>query len=461
VSDSERVLLVLSEMDYRVLRRELFTEDGCENFAVLFCGAAVEPGITRLLARHVWIAPSDAYSERLSYHLEISPRFLNSAVDYCLRTGLSPVLVHSHRAGVAAYSGSDDFGERRLLPVLQKLMPQTLPASLLLTESDAIGRVHRRETFDELLSVQVKGIQSRFFERRRSPRSYARNVVAAVDRQMRAIGAAGQEVLGRLSVGVVGVGGTGSAVAEQLTRMGVGAILLIDHDSLARSNLSRVWGTVERDYKRQPKKVEIISRHLKRIRPNAAIASIVDTVVRQSVVARLRNCDLVFCCTDNHWSRAVLNRFSHQYLVPVVDMGIRLDARAGSVTAVGGRITIVGSGMTCLRCSNHIDPARVRTESLPSGERDALVREGYIQGIADPEPAVISLNTTIAGIAVSAGMGLFANLVGAPPPLDQVYDATRGSLFTVSPRHDVKCDVCSESEGVKALGDSQVVSAYE
>jgi molybdopterin/thiamine biosynthesis adenylyltransferase len=309
--------------------------------------------------------------------------------------------------------------------------------------------------------VEVKGHESHLFERQPVSSTSARRNAAHVDRQIRAIGEMGQGVLSRLLVGVVGLGGTGSAVAEQVVRMGIGEVVLVDPDVLERSNLSRVWGTVDRDYKNQPKKVDVLSRHLKHVRPNAGISSIADTVVRQSVMERLRNCDLVFCCTDNHWSRAVLNRFSHQYLVPLVDMGVRLDARAGSVIAVGGRVTLVGAGLACLRCSNHIDPSRVRAESLPRAEREALAREGYVQGSADPEPAVISLNSTIAGLAVTAGLGLFVNMVGGRPLLDLAYDATRATMFSVKPRHDSACDICSESDGVRGLGDLQVVSAYE
>ena len=97
-----------------------------------------------------------------------------------------------------------------------------------------------------------------------------------------------------------------------------------------------------------------------------------DSVIRQHVLHQLRDCDLVFGCTDNHLSRAMLNRFARQYLVPVVDMGVRLDARAGKVTAVGGRTTLVGAGLACLRCSGHINARTGRAESLPRQSGSSL-----------------------------------------------------------------------------------------
>ena len=142
-------------------------------------------------------------------------------------------------------------------------------------------------------------------------------------------------------------------------------------------------------------------------------------------------------------------------------MGIRLDARTGRVTATAGRVSVVGSDMVCLRCSHHLSSERIRAESLPRPERERLVDEGYVMGIEDAAPAVVSLNTVIAGLAGTAFLNLFTGLTGGIQPLSQIYDATSGSVFPTSQLHETGCDVCDAKKvGVKGLGDSQVVSAY-
>ena len=60
-------------------------------------------------------------------------------------------------------------------------------------------------------------------------------------------GAAGQHILQASKVAVVGLGGVGSLVAEQLARLGVGNIVLIDPDEIESSNLSRVVGATRVD----------------------------------------------------------------------------------------------------------------------------------------------------------------------------------------------------------------------
>src|SRR5206468_4102125 len=142
----------------------------------------------RLLVRDMSPAPSEAYRERLPYHLEITPAFFNSVVDRSLTSKLTPVVVHSHQGTAAAqYSRSDDFGEARLLPVLQQLVPSRTPGSLLLTSGDVIGRTYANGGFQPMEGVEVKGIESRFFRRER-PSQQRRSGIEEFDRQIRAIG---------------------------------------------------------------------------------------------------------------------------------------------------------------------------------------------------------------------------------------------------------------------------------
>lgn len=451
------LFVVISEADWLFLKEQLFTADGNENSAVLLCGTSDTGTERRLLVRRTVVVPRESYVARLQYHLEIAPNFYNDIVSQCLRDRLTPVIVHSHRLdGEARYSPSDDFGESRLLGVLQSLLPGMTPASMVMSHSSVTGRLLADDDFRTLSGLKIAGLHSSVLtfgaEHRR------RNSATRFDRQIRAFGEDGQRVLSTLTVAVIGAGGIGSLVAEQLVRAGVQDIAIIDDDVVEESNVSRLFGATEGDVGRP--KVDVVARHLRRLGATKT-TPINRSAITQQVLLLLRDRDLIFCCVDNDRTRALLSRFAYQYLIPVIDHGTRLDGRNGRISAAAGRVSIVSPGLTCLRCSHHINSERIRAESMTQSEREALVREGYVMGIDEPAPAVVSINTVVAGLGVTAGINLFVGLTGGVQPMDQIYDARTGSVFPVTPTHEPGCDICDEEGGLKALGDSQVVSAYD
>jgi molybdopterin/thiamine biosynthesis adenylyltransferase len=375
-----------------------------------------------------------------------------------LHEHLIPVISHSHPFdGPAKYSVSDNYGESRLLPVLESLLPKQKPASLLLTKTAVSARVFEGSAFRSLNEVTI--VTPRVQVLPITPSNKLRkSETNFFDRQIRAFGEEGQRTLESLTVAVVGLGGIGSLVAELLVRAGIARLILIDFDTVEVSNLNRMFGGIAASVGRP--KVQIVASHLRSIR-ELEIDTVCDSVLKQSVLKRLRVADLIMGCVDSDLARSVLARFSYQYLTPFIDMGIRLDARKGDVTAAGGRVSVVGVDGNCLRCSHHINPDRVRAESLPPAERAALAREGYVMGIDEPTPAVVTLNCTVAGLGATAALNLFVNLTGKPQPASQLYDAASGIVFTATAVHEPGCDICDGEQGVKALGDLQVVSAYD
>ena len=67
------------------------------------------------------------------------------------------------------------------------------------------------------------------------------------DRQVRAFGADGQLKLQRLRVAIVGLGGTGSLIAQQLVHLGVRDFILVDPDVIESTNLNRVANAFQDD----------------------------------------------------------------------------------------------------------------------------------------------------------------------------------------------------------------------
>jgi molybdopterin-synthase adenylyltransferase len=275
----------------------------------------------------------------------------------------------------------------------------------------------------------------------------------AFDRQVRAFGAEGQATLHRMTVAVVGLGGTGSLVAQQLAHLGVGRLTFIDDDVIEATNLNRVVGTTPESV--GTSKVEVAQALVQRIRPATTVRALQASVMTPEARDLLCQANCVMVCTDSHASRAFVNELAYQYLVPVIDMGVSISASEGQVTAVGGRTQMVGPGLPCLWCTNAISTRAVREELQSPAER---VADPYFQGQGVCQPAVISLNSTMASLAVTMLLGVFT---GVPTePRHQTYDALRGTVRTFAFRGQAGCGICGH-DGVTALGDHRSLSLLQ
>lgn len=91
----------------------------------------------------------------------------------------------------------------------------------------------------------------------------------SMERTMYLIGEDGVELLGRKHVALFGVGGVGGYVAEALGRAGIGAITLVDKDTVSVSNINRqiiaTYDTVGQ------KKTEAMAARLHSINPDMRI----------------------------------------------------------------------------------------------------------------------------------------------------------------------------------------------
>src|SRR4051812_39144940 len=81
------------------------------------------------------------------------------------------------------------------------------------------------------------------------------------------LGPRAQAILAATRVTIVGLGGGGSHVAQQLAHIGVGEIRLVDPDKMEESNLNRLVGATHLDVEKKTAKVEIAKRMIAAVRP--------------------------------------------------------------------------------------------------------------------------------------------------------------------------------------------------
>jgi len=247
-----------------------------------------------------------------------------------------------------------------------------------------------------------------------------------------------------MHVAVVGVGGLGSPVAEQLVRMG-SRVTIVDHDMLdTPSNVRRIYGSRVADLEGDPSpsKVDVVGRHLDSL-GFGPVRRIFGDVRSEAVVRSLLDTDAVINATDTHGSRAAINDLVSAYLLPVVDIGVRVGSHAdGSLAALAAEVRVLTPATPCLWCRGAISADVIRAENLPPDQREQLEREGYVVGsVGSPAPSVVALTTLGASLATCALIGLLSE-AGEYSPAGLIVDPLVGYAMesdTSESKPDCRC----------------------
>ena len=384
--------------------------------------------LARIVVRDVKLAGDSDYLLQSNIEARLRPEFVAEVTHRARRNRESIVFVHSHPFPLNEFSAIDDAGETILSDFLERRMPGEVHAALLITPEAAIARLLGRKQSLEVIGV---GANIVWGQNDSSPSDDPR-----FDRQMRVFGSVGQRRLKRLRVGIVGLGGTGSIVLEQLAHLGIGRFLLIDPDVVEQANLNRLVGASFLDVGKP--KVAVAAAQLSRINPSASTVTRTASVLLSKVAEELTDTDLVFCCTDSQGSRAVLNQLAYQYLVPVIDMGVAIVASGSRITRIVGRVQMLAPGLGCLVCGHLLNPEAVRVDLMTEFERNA---DPYVIGFHEPAPAVISLNATVASMAVTMFLSAAAGVPSVPRLIN--YNAVNGSTRAAAIKCHPTCIVCS------------------
>lgn len=230
------------------------------------------------------------------------------------------------------------------------------------------------------------------------------------------LGADAQEKISRCVVGVVGLGGGGSHIAQQLAHLGFQNFVLFDADTIEPSNLNRLVGGTEQDVKKKMHKTQIASSLITGIRPGVTVTTVQD--IWQNRAQSLAHCDLVFGCVDGFDQRRQLEAAARRYLIPLIDIGMDVFRAEDGSLAVAGQVILSMPGGPCMNCLGYLN------------ER-TLTREAAAYGAAGPQPQVIWVNGVLASSAVGIAVDLITDW--SQSLRQTVYLSYRGSDGTITP----------------------------
>lgn len=386
---------------HKILDKHLFPGDGYEAIAILLCGRATVAEFRGLVVNEVYLIPHEE-CKRSSGNIRWPTTKIWNVVEKAIRDNMSIVKIHCHPGGEEYFSWLDDKSDDDFFnSIFGWSNGDGFHASLIMLPNKRIfGRfvepVDSGIAFHSIDRIRVVGEDLVLWDYNNEQLKYEDFTYRT--RQM--FGDLTSNLLCKLRLAIVGCSGTGSPLIEQLVRLGVGEIHLIDHDTIEEKNLNRILNTGKQDIGKF--KVSALKTTLDEMGLNTKIfAHPINLFDDISLVKHLGTMDAVFGCTDSVDSRHLLNFISTYYLVPYFDVGVKLVADGqGGIDKICGGAHYLSPGQSLLKRKVY-DSEDLRAAILirTSSERyKEQISEGYIKNVTVDSPAVISVNMLHASI---------------------------------------------------------------
>ena len=128
------------------------------------------------------------------------------------------------------------------------------------------------------------------------------------DRQVRAFGEEGQKAISNFRVAIIGVGGIGSHILQQLAYLGLREMMIFDDDKVEKTNLNRLIGATTKDIGKF--KTTALGKNARRINPTLKVNLDAKALRSESAIEQLKSVDILFGCVDNDGARLILTELA-------------------------------------------------------------------------------------------------------------------------------------------------------
>jgi hypothetical protein len=276
----------------------------------------------------------------------------------------------------------------------------------------------------------------------------------AQQRTVSAWGEATQADIARLRVLVVGPGSVGLDIVTRIAATGVETIGVMDTDVVENLNRDRMIGATHEDARLRRRKVDVAERL-------ALSASTTDrvqivkhpySVCSPEGLAAALDYDVIFCCVDRPWPRAVLNTIAYADLVPVIDGGIAIDTFLdGRMRGATRRVQTATPSRPCMTCAGQVSPAEVRLEMEGDLDDPAYIKASGREPVSG-RPNVAALCAGVSASQLDHFVTLVAKPAGFGVPGPQRFALATGWLEHL----DVTSQPFCQTELDTAAGDGRI-----
>lgn len=453
--------LSMTNEQHSTLKNYLIAPCGSEKVAWVLCSKASNNGRMRFMVKSIHPLTHDSYVNSSPTSVTWKTVCIIDLLDDAEKNDFALVKFHSHPKGADEFSSIDDKSDREILEVVNDWMekPSNVLSCIMTPDGKIVGRKVDINKFEYLSHIMNVGYDLRFCER------WDNLVPEFAQRNAQAFGEETFRIFSNLRVGVAGCSGTGSQVIEQLVRLGVSELVLVDFDEVEEKNLNRITNLSMRDANNQRIKVEALKERIEALGLGTKITIVSKRLQTKEAVKTLSVCDVVFGCLDTKGGRHTLNRLSSYYTIPYFDVGVRLDANGkGGIDGIHATVHYLQPGSKSLIHRGVYDMEDIRAENKRLEDPEGYVEErelGYVKGVNVDRPAVIPINAIAASFAV---MDLLARIHDyrtlGNHNIDKILISISGEILAYEEVHNCDKDIFSQVVGrgdVKPLLDMPII----
>jgi hypothetical protein len=391
----------ISGFHYDQLKKHMFPGDNLEAVAIARCGRSQFGDNHTLLVKELFLIPYDACYERRGDFVHWPTELINPLIEKAVRRGDAVLKIHCHPGYYEKFSAIDDVSDQQLFTSIHAWIDNGRPhaSCVMLPDGRLFGRYFNASVEPELVhQISVAGSDILNWW-------YGDKTEIAEELQLRNMQTFGKKtihLLSRMKIGVVGCSGTGSPVIEQLKRVGVGELVLVDPDHVDALNLNRIIGTTLADARKKRKKVDVMARGIAECGFGTRVKTFDSVISSREVVKELAECDCLFSCVDSAEGRHIQNSISSYYLIPLIDLGVRIDADGkGGINGIFGSVHYIQPGGSSLLSRGQYNLDILKAEAIKRTNKEEYERNRYLARVNEFSPAVISINMQVAATAVN------------------------------------------------------------
>ena len=396
--------LTLQESTYKALKQHLYPGDALEATAIMLCHIGKGKNGSRLMVKEVIQIPACKYKKQTSDYLSwpFGEYMTAENISRIDKNGLSIFTIHSHPGGYDKFSLTDNKNDKKLFHSVCGWFDDARPngSSIMLPDGGIKARTcDCNGKFSPIGSVSVVGENIKIWKQVKKKGRSADYTL----RISQTFGKGTLNLLRQLKVAVVGCSGTGSIVVELLARNCIGSLLLIDPDIVEEKNLNRIVNTKKTDAKKGMAKVEVLKKAIKGMGMNTDVEIYKSDTYNKEVIEALADCDVLFGCVDSAAGKYHLECVANAYLIPYFDVGVYLEAnqegKIHQADAVSNYVHPENMGLLDRKVytSKQVTSERWRRDDKKYYEKQK--KYGYLEGVDEDQPAVISVNMQAACMA--------------------------------------------------------------